>query len=281
MRFAVLNGRATLLVDGRAVDVERASNDRFPASAPQVYLEWSRFCEWALHIESGMGDPLDMNETFDAPSPQPRQVFGIGVNYADHASEAHMALPDDPLVFTKFSSCVVGASTHVVLDARTIDWEVELVAVIGAVTRNVSAADAWKSVAGLTIGQDISDRSLQFAGATPQFNMGKSKAGFGPTGPWLVSVDEFDDPDDLAISCQLNGEQVQRSRTSSLIHSVPTIVSYLSGLLTLFPGDLVFTGTPSGVGFSRTPPRFLAPGDTLVSSIEHIGELHTTFVAVS
>ena len=133
-------------------------------------------------------------------------------------------------------------------------------------------------IAGLTIGQDISDRQLQLAGATPQFSLGKSRPGYGPIGPWLVTPDDFDDPNDLAISCTLNGEIVQAARTSSLIHDVPSIVSYLSSVVALLPGDVIFTGTPAGVGFTRTPPRFLAAGDVLVSSIQGIGELRTEAV---
>jgi len=160
----------------------------------------------------------------------------------------------------------------------TVDWEVELVVVIGASARDLAQGDAWSAVAGLTIGQDISDRQLQFAGATPQFSLGKSRPGYGPIGPWLVTPDEFDDPNDLAISCSLNGEIVQEARTSGLIHDVPSIVSYLSSVVTLLPGDVIFTGTPAGVGFARTPPRFLAGGDVLVSSIQGIGELRTETV---
>jgi len=150
--------------------------------------------------------------------------------------------------------------------------------VIGARARDVGSGDAWAAVAGLTVGQDISDRALQLAGATPQFSLGKSRPGYGPIGPWLVTPDEFDDPDDLAISCTLNGEVVQAARTASLIHSVPSIVSYLSSVVVLWPGDVIFTGTPAGVGFTRTPPRYLAGGDELVSSIQGIGELRTQVI---
>jgi 2-keto-4-pentenoate hydratase/2-oxohepta-3-ene-1,7-dioic acid hydratase in catechol pathway len=162
-------------------------------------------------------------------------------------------------------------------EGGNVDWEVELTAVIGKTARNVTERDGWSYVAGLTIGQDISERRLQMASPAPQFSLAKSLPGFSPMGPDLVTVDEFDNPDDLALSCEINGESVQDGRTLDLIFSVPRLIEYLSALLPLYPGDVIFTGTPSGVGMGRSPQRWLQNGDVLVSRIEGIGEIRQTF----
>jgi 2,4-diketo-3-deoxy-L-fuconate hydrolase len=275
VRFAVLNDRAVVLDADGLVDVNEASQGRFGPDPMTCYDQWSSFLAWAADTSSAIHRAPPEGPAYGPPSPCPRQVFGVGVNYADHAAEAGMAVPGDPLIFAKFASSVAGQASPLLITVPTVDWEVELVAVIGSRAQDVTGQDAWSVVAGLTIGQDISDRQLQLAGATPQFSLGKSRPGYGPIGPWLVTPDEFEDPDDLGISCTLNGEIVQAARTSSLIHNVPSIVSYLSSVVVLLPGDVIFTGTPAGVGFTRTPPRFLAGGDVLVSSIQGIGELRT------
>jgi 2-keto-4-pentenoate hydratase/2-oxohepta-3-ene-1,7-dioic acid hydratase in catechol pathway len=167
----------------------------------------------------------------------------------------------------------------VIPEGGNVDWEVELVAVIGKEAKNVSAAEAWDYVAGLTIGQDISERVSQLRGPAPQFGLGKSFPGFGPVGPWLVTVDEFANPDDLELGCSLDGEEVQKGRTSELIFSVPALIQGLSATATLLPGDIIFTGTPAGVGLGRSPQRFIQPGETLVSRVEGIGEMTQTFVS--
>jgi 2-keto-4-pentenoate hydratase/2-oxohepta-3-ene-1,7-dioic acid hydratase in catechol pathway len=216
-----------------------------------------------------------------SPSPTPRQVFAIGLNYSDHAKESGFAQPENlPPVFTKFQTCITGPDTIVVIpEGGNVDWEVELVAVIGKEAKNVSAAEAWDYVAGLTIGQDISERVSQLRGPAPQFGLGKSFPGFGPVGPWLVTVDEFANPDDLELGCSLDGEEVQKGRTSELIFSVPALIQGLSATATLLPGDIIFTGTPAGVGLGRSPQRFIQPGETLVSRVEGIGEMTQTFVS--
>jgi 2,4-didehydro-3-deoxy-L-rhamnonate hydrolase len=279
VRFAVLDGRAVVIDADGAVDVNEASHGRFGPDPMACYDRWSGLLTWATdNTSSATHRVLPEYPAYHAPSPRPRQAFGVGVNYADHAAEAGMAVPGDPLIFAKFTSSLAGQASPLLLTVPTVDWEVELVVVISASARNLSEEDVWSVVAGLTIGQDISDRQLQLAGTTPQFSLGKSRPGYGPIGPWLVTPDEFDDPNDLAISCTLNGEIVQAARTSSLIHDIPSIVSYLSSVVTLLPGDVIFTGTPAGVGFTRTPPRFLTGGDVLVSSIQGIGDLRTEAV---
>ncbi len=152
---------------------------------------------------------------------------------------------------------------------------------IGRRARHVVVADAWEVVAGLTAGQDLSDRDIQWRpSSTPQFGLGKSLAGFAPLGPTLVTPDEYPDPDDIELACFLNEEEVQRSSTSQMLISIPEIISYLSGIVTLLPGDVIFTGTPSGIGMTRTPPRYLAPGDRLESFVQGVGTMSHTFTAV-
>jgi 2,4-diketo-3-deoxy-L-fuconate hydrolase len=214
-----------------------------------------------------------------APSPEPRQVFAIGLNYLDHVAEAGLAVPEEPAVFTKYVSSFTGPYAEVELPPDTVDWEVELVVVIGRIARRVAAADAWDYVAGLSVGQDLSERGLQFAGSPAQFSLAKSFPDFSPVGPVLVTPDELENPMDLELGCWLNGEQVQKARTSQLVFAVDALIEKLSRVTTLFPGDVIFTGTPAGVGAVRTPPRFLSPGDEIVSYVEGIGEIRQTFVA--
>lgn len=282
MRIANLAGRLVLVTkDGTgALDVEQASHGTFPADPQAVYDRWAEFTAWAAGTDLAAAVPFAVAD-LGAPAPAPRQVLAIGLNYAEHAAESGFAVPEEPTVmFTKWQSCITGPVTEVELpDGGHTDWEVELVAVIGRRAFRISAEDAWDHVAGLTVGQDISERVLQGAGPSPQFSMAKSLPGFGPTGPWLVTPDEFDNPDDLELGCSVNGNQMQQGRTSDLIFSVPAMMAALSRRLPLLPGDILFTGTPSGVGMGRNPQVFLAPGDELVTYIAGIGELRQRFVA--
>jgi 2-keto-4-pentenoate hydratase/2-oxohepta-3-ene-1,7-dioic acid hydratase in catechol pathway len=203
-------------------------------------------------------------------------VFAIGVNYADHAAETAMDLPEIPLTFTKFPSCLTGPDATVTLPSDRVDWEVEMVVVLGTAARAVEEAKGWDHVAGLTVGQDLSERRVQFlGGGSPQFSLGKSYPGFGPIGPLVTTPDELPDRDDLELGCRLNGERVQFSRTRQLIYTVPSLIHRLSAVVTLYPGDLIFTGTPAGVGFARDPQVFLRPGDVLESWVEGVGTLTT------
>lgn len=272
MRIANLSGRAVLTDGHRAVDVHTASAGRFGPDLPGVYAEWPAFTAWAAAADPTSGDRFDVRD-LGAPSPAPSQVFAIGLNYRDHAAETGLDAPDAPPTFTKFASCLTGPETDLRLPTDTVDWEVELVAVIGREATAVTAADAWKHVAGLTVGQDFSERTSQMAGPAPQFSLAKSHPGFGPTGPWLVTPDEFADPDDLAIECAIDGETVQSGRTSQMMFPVADLIAHLSAVCTLRPGDIVFTGTPAGVGVGRSPQRFLAPGNVVTTRIEGIGAL--------
>lgn len=279
MRIGNLSGRLALFTDGGAVDVEKASGGRFGADPQAVYDVWDEFTAWAATASTAEAAPFQATE-LGAPVPAPAQVFAIGLNYAEHATESHFEVPDRfPPTFTKFRTAISGPVTTVTMPkGGNTDWEIELVVVLGRRAENVAAADAWSYVAGLTAGQDLSERVRQLQGPAPQFSLGKSYPGFAPTGPWVVTADEFDDPDDLALECAIDGETVQRDRTRNLIFSVPRLIEGLSAVTPLLPGDLIFSGTPSGVGLGRTPPRFLRADEVLTSRIEGIGELRQTFV---
>jgi 2,4-didehydro-3-deoxy-L-rhamnonate hydrolase len=279
VRVGNLAGRLVIVTGAGAIDVESASGGRFGPEPQAVYDQWAEFAGWAASVDDATAQPCEPAR-LGAPAPAPRQSFGIGLNYRDHVAESGLTLPDQPSVFTKFPSCITGPHSDVVLPpGGHTDWEVELVVVIGTAARHVSAAAAWSHVAGLTVGQDISERISQLAGSPAQFSLGKSFPGFGPTGPWLVTVDEFANPDDLELGCSVNGDQMQKARTSYLIISVPQLIAKLSAVVTLLPGDIIFTGTPAGVGMGRDPQRWLAPGDEVVSYVEGIGELRQRFVA--
>ena len=273
VRLANARGRASLIVGDRLIDVERASRGKFGADPMAALADWAAFVAWARGVkESPDGAPVNESD-LGPPVPRPQKVFGIGMNYREHAKEAGLDIPTSPVVFTKFPSCLVGPRADVILSSGYVDWEVELVAVIGRRGRRIPVGHALDHIAGYTAGQDISDRKLQFADKPPQFSMGKSIDTFGPIGPALVSLDAFADPSDLALRCDVSGEQVQGARTSDMIFSVSELVAFLSSLCTLEPGDLIFTGTPSGVGSTRTPRRYLKPGEVITSTVEGIGTL--------
>lgn len=280
MRLSNIGGRLHVLtIEGVQVDVETATSGRFAADPQLIFDRWDEFVGFAETFNWGSAEHREASGPLGAPVPRPRQVFAVGLNYTAHADESGFTPPDSPVIFTKFPSSITGPVTEVELPQGNVDWEVELVAVIGRGGRGIAAADAWHHVAGLTVGQDISERYRQHSGPAPQFSLAKSHAGFSPIGPTLVTLDELSDVDDLEISAEINGEVVQHGRTSQLIFSVPVLLEELSRVVELYPGDLIFTGTPSGVGAGRVPPRYLEPGDVLRSSIAGIGEIAQTFVS--
>ncbi len=273
MRFGNVGGRMQLVVGDGLVDVEEASAGRLPAGPVAALDDWDALVEWARPVDgaSAASAPL-AGAALQAPVPRPRQVFGVGLNYRLHVAEGGRNVPEEPAVFTKFPSCINGPTSEIPVGSETVDWEVELVVALGRTAHRVGVDRAWDHVAGLMVGQDISDRAVQMR-PPAQWSLAKSFTGFGPTGPFLVTADDVPDRDDLELGCSVNGEEVQKARTSDLIFPVPELVSRLSHIVTLWPGDLIFTGTPSGVGYARTPPRFLHVGDVLTSYIEGIGEL--------
>jgi 2,4-diketo-3-deoxy-L-fuconate hydrolase len=276
VKVAVADGRVGLVLDGHLVDVEQASNGRVSANPVGIFENWDGLLALAGSSVDASAYPAVDEATLELPIPVPRQAFGIGVNYRDHATEAAMELPKFPMVFPKFSSCIVGPNETVGVTPGAIDWEAELVVVIGRDARDVSAKDAWSVIAGLAVGQDISDRTVQFeAGANPQFGLGKSAPGFGPIGPWLVSADEFVREPELDVHCEINGVLKQDSNTRYLIFNISTLVAYVSERVQLLAGDVIFTGTPAGVGWGRDPKEYIGPGDVITTTIEGIGTITT------
>ncbi|MCS5681010.1 MAG: fumarylacetoacetate hydrolase family protein [Actinomycetota bacterium] len=269
--FANVNSRACLINDEDFYDINRLSQDAVSAD-PMIALADID----ALHQISGsLGDHEPDGSLSEAklgpPSPRPRNSFGVGLNYKDHAEESKMDLPESPVIFSKFPSCIVGPFADIDLRATRGDYEAELVVVIGRAVRDVSTDDAWSHVAGVTAGQDISDRKLQLGARPPQFGLGKSRDTYGPTGPLLLSPDSFPDADDLHLTCEINGDLRQDARTRDLIFDVSFLVSYLSEVMTLIPGDLIFTGTPAGVGMPDK--RFLVPGDVITTTVDGVGSM--------
>jgi 2-keto-4-pentenoate hydratase/2-oxohepta-3-ene-1,7-dioic acid hydratase in catechol pathway len=214
-----------------------------------------------------------------APVPNPPRIFGIGVNYAEHAAESGSKTRDVPTVFIVLSSAVVGPGADVVLppNSSMVDYEAELAVVIGKAGHRIAASEWEEHVFGYTMMNDVSARDVQRA--TTQWSLGKSFPTFAPMGPWVVSKDEIADPHRLGISLTIGGERLQDSNTSQMIYRIPALIEYLSGIVALQVGDVISTGTPSGVGMGRTPQRWLKVGDEMVIAIEGIGELRNPVVA--
>jgi 2-keto-4-pentenoate hydratase/2-oxohepta-3-ene-1,7-dioic acid hydratase in catechol pathway len=282
MRLANISNRLMLVTrDDRFIDVSHETEGRFSPRIQECYGRWDELMEAAGEVETATGRALSgiAPEEFGSPAPQPRQIFAIGLNYAAHAAEAGLAVPADITVFTKFLSSLSGPYGTIVLPPGTVDWEVELVAVMGRGGANIGTEDAWRHVAGLTAGQDLSERTRQASGPAPQYSLAKSFPGFGPMGPLLVTPDEYGDPNSIDLSCTINGEQVQKGNTMDMVFPIPEIIARLSKITPLLPGDVIFTGTPPGVGVGRVPQRFLAPGDELVTNVQGVGEMRHTMTA--
>ncbi len=209
----------------------------------------------------------------------PQKFIAIGLNYADHAAESGMAIPKEPVVFTKQVSCVSGPNDTVTLPPKSKkgDWEVELGVIIGTKAKNIKKADALKYVAGYCTINDLSEREFQTE-RSGQWTKGKSYDTFGPIGPWLVTKDEVKDPQNLNMGLDLNGKRVQTGNTATMVFGVAHIVAYLSEFFTLMPGDIITTGTPPGVGMGMKPPIFLKPGDTMKIWVEGLGEQNQVVV---
>lgn len=276
MKIANVSGRAAIAVDGGFVDVETASGGALP-SDPMALLE--RLDE-ARALQIPADAPRIVDPKLGPPVPRPSKILAIGLNYRLHAEEAGMALPERPVVFTKLPSALTGPYDPIEMpsDRTTVDWEVELVLVVGRRGRRIAAADAWSYIAGVTCGQDVSDREEQMRDLK-QFTMAKSFDTYGPIGPVVTTTDELANPDDLAISCSIDGRQMQSSRTSDFIFDVGEVVEHVSRVCTLEVGDLIFTGTPQGVGMGQKPPWFLQPGMVVETSVEGVGSMRNEVVA--
>ena len=274
MRLGNLAGRAVVFDGDSAIDVELASGGRFPAEPGALFQQWSEFRDWYGSAQAPEGRIAVDPEQLGAPSPRPRQVFAIASNY--HGRASVVAGSDElPVIFTKFPSSIVGPHADLPLPTASVDWEVEIVVVLGKPGYRVAAAEAWDLVAGLTLGQDFSERELQLGGPAKQFSLGKSFPSFGPTGPVLVTPDEFADREDIELGCSVNGKTVQRDSTARLIFPIAELVSRISAICELYPGDLIFSGTPSGMGMQMTPPQYLEAGDLVESFAPEIGRMTT------
>lgn len=215
-----------------------------------------------------------------SPIPKPGKVICIGLNYRDHAEESNLPIPTEPICFSKFSSAVIGPATPICLPrvAHKVDYEAELVVVIGQGGKNIPVSEAWDHVAGYTNGNDVSARDWQIGRPGGQWLLGKTPDTFAPLGPYLVTADEVPNPGELRVQLRLNGETMQNSTTRELIFKIDEIIAHLSQLFRLEPGDVIFTGTPPGVGSARKPPVFLKPGDVVEVEVEGLGVLQNPVV---
>lgn len=266
--------------DGDYIDLNRADASLPSQMKPLVALGEQGIARAKAAMESGQ--PLDEKEVkLMAPVPHPSKVICVGLNYADHAAESGQPPPPEPVIFSKFTSAVIGHQDEIVLPplSRQVDYEAELVVIIGVGGHRIPIDRALDHVAGYCCGHDVSARDWQLAKPGGQWLLGKTFDTFAPMGPALVTRDEISDPGNLRICFRLNGETMQDSNTSQVIFPVERLVSYVSDVCTLAPGDVIFTGTPPGVGMARKPPVFLKPGDVAEVEIEHLGVLRNRVVS--
>ena len=278
-KLANIKGRAALLNEESFYDLEKISEGNLSHDTTNALFHLEELDELNNKLNDLEATGKISEAEFDAPVSFPKNCYAVGLNYRNHAEEANMTIPEVPMVFTKHTSCLVGATADVEMRSNYVDYEAELVVVIGLSGKDISKDQAWNHVAGLCVGQDISDRPAQFASTPPMFNLGKSFDTFGPVGPALVSPDSLLNKESLVIECKVNDEIRQNDNTDDLIFDVPTIISYLSEIVTLNTGDVIFTGTPGGVGVSQG--KFLKDGDIITTSIEGLGTLTNKCVRVS
>lgn len=276
MRLANVEGRAALILEDCLLDVEQASGGRLSSDPMDALRSLAELRSLPL---SNHASPLE-GARLGPPVPRPQKILAVGLNYRKHAEESGLTPPDEPALFTKLPSALVGPNDDIVIPSgrSRVDWEAELVVVIGRRGKRVRQSEAWDYVAGFTCGQDVSDREEQFRGLR-QFTMAKSYDSYAPLGPALVTLDELAQPEDLSILCRVDGEEVQNGRTSDLIFGIPELIEWVTRICTVEPGDLIFTGTPAGVGDGRKPARYLQPGHVLETEIEGIGALRNHVVS--
>lgn len=276
LRLANLKGRAQFIVGDiaspRAIDVAVASKNSLSADPMLCFAHWDSLKKLAATLDISAGTPVAIAD-LSCPVPQPRQMFAVGLNYRQHAAEMGSPLPPLPLVFAKFQSSLNSPTGNIEILSDTVDYESELVIIIGKGGRHIDEAAAWDHIAGLCAGQDVSDRGLQYMGTPPQFSLGKSRVGYSPIGPWVTDMTNNDKRDDLQLGCTVNGEQRQNTQTSDMIFGIAHIVAYMSTIVELFPGDVIYTGSPFGVGHGRKPQVYLKPGDVVETTLEGVGTI--------
>jgi ureidoglycolate lyase len=249
---------------------------------PSLIGDWDARQEQVQRIVEAPDNVFAMADiALAAPVPRPGKVFAIGLNYADHIEETGMETPAVQTWFSKAVTSVTGPYDPVLIPrgSQAVDYEAEMVAVIGKGGKHISREDAADHIIGYCVGNDVSERHWQLS--SPQWTLGKSFDTHAPHGPWITTSDEVVDPHALAISCYVNGELRQQSNTRQLVFDVFEQVAHLSAAMTLEPGDLIFTGTPAGVGMALDPPRFLKAGDRVRVDIERLGAIESPFVSES
>jgi 2-keto-4-pentenoate hydratase/2-oxohepta-3-ene-1,7-dioic acid hydratase in catechol pathway len=273
--------RACGVIEGKYVDVNQAE-PRLPSSVREILglgPDLEPKAQAALAHGPVSYEPA--RSRLLPPVPDPRKIICIGLNYRDHAAESGVPVPPEPVLFSKYPTALIGHLDCIVLPrvSREVDYEGELVVVIGRGGRHIAREKAWEHVGGYTIGHDVSARDWQLGKPAKQWMAGKTFDTFAPTGPAIVSPEEVPDPHDLGIRLRLNGQTMQDSSTRQLIFGVDELIAYLSQIVKLEPGDLIFTGTPPGVGMARKPPVWLKPGDVVEVEIDRLGMLQNTVVA--
>lgn len=277
--LANIDGRSALVVGDSYFDVGTISEGAVSSDVMAALQHGPELTALAATLGSREPTGRVADVVLGAPVPRPQKSFAIGLNYLDHAAEGSMEVPANPLVFTKFPSCLTGPFADVEMRSDFCDYEGELVVVIGTGGKDIPAERAWDHVVGVMVGQDISDRKAQFAAKPPHFDLGKSFDTFGPIGPVLVSVDGLGDPTALRIVTTVNGETRQDDTVANMVFDVPTVIAYISQITTLVSGDLIFTGTPAGIGAAKG--KFLADGDVITTTIDGVGTLVNRCVRVS
>ena len=278
-KLANVSGRSVLVNGDDYFDLAKISEGNVSSDPSQVVNSLDAISKLYEQIDQFDASGSLKDVQMGPPVTGSRNCFAVGLNYRNHAEESGMEIPPFPMIFTKHTSCINGPFDNIEMRSDIVDYEAELVVVIGKQGKNISNDEAWNHVAGLTVGQDISDRSVQFHATPPQFNLGKSFDTFGPIGPILVSPDQFEDKGSLNLECSVNGELRQKDNTNDLIFDIPYIISYVSEFITLEPGDLIFTGTPAGVG--ATQGKLLKDGDILSTTISGIGTIENKCVRIS
>ncbi|WP_020471582.1 fumarylacetoacetate hydrolase family protein [Zavarzinella formosa] len=285
MRLATLNTpqgpHAAIQVGDSYVDLT-ATDSKFPASVRELLSKPALLAEAAEAAKSPKAVKVPVaGAKLHAPIHDPQKIVCVGLNYRDHAIESKMAIPKEPVLFSKFPSALIGSGEAIVAPkvSTRVDYEAELVIVIGKKGRKISEADATDHVAGYAVGHDVSARDWQLEKDGKQWMAGKTFDTFAPIGPVMVTKDEVADVHNLGIRLRLNGKTMQNSNTKEFIFTVPQMVSYISQIITLEPGDLIFTGTPPGIGHALSPQVYMKAGDTVEVEIDGLGTLTNTVIS--